>query len=159
MAERSNPKTWQATLTPHRSLSRQGFVWVMAWIAVVNFAVGTVFFAIGAWPVAGFAGLDVLIMWLAFRANFTDARKAERITIGEHEVTFERMDRHGAVEKESLVRRWTRVQLEEDQERELVGSLHLISGRTRIIVGSFLSGEERKSLATEMKSALAFPRI
>ena len=159
MADRSNLKTWQATLTPHRSLSRQGFITVMILIAAVNFVVGIAFFAIGAWPIAGFAGLDVLIMWLAFRANFADARRAERISITQHQVTFERMDRHGTVETENLVRRWTRVQLEEDGERELIGPLHLISGRTRISVGSFLSGEERKSLATALKSALALPRI
>ena len=159
MVDRSNLKTWQATLTPHRSLSRQGFVTVMILIATVNFVVGIAFFVIGAWPIAGFAGLDVLIMWLAFRANFAAARKAERISISEHEVLFEQMDRHGTVDTKSLVRRWTRVQLEEDEERELIGPLHLISGRTKISVGSFLSGEERKSLATALKSALAFPRI
>ena len=66
----SNIKAWQATLTPHRSLSRQGFLVVMTLVVAVNLVVGALFMAIGAWPVAGFAGLDVLIIWWAFRANF-----------------------------------------------------------------------------------------
>jgi uncharacterized membrane protein len=131
----------------------------MSLIAAVNFIVGALFFSIGAWPIAGFAGLDVLLMWWAFRANFADARKAERISISDHDVTFERFERDGSVETRKLIRRWTRVELEEDVERELIGSLRLVSGRTRIIIGSFLSSEERKSLATALKSALALPRI
>lgn len=159
MGDQRNPKTWQATLTPHRSLSRQGFVTVMVLIAAVNFAVGVLFFAIGAWPVAGFAGLDVLLIWWAFRINFADGRRVERISITEHDVVFERYDRQGMVQSNNLVRRWTRVELDLDAERELVGALHLVSGMTRISVGGFLSGEERQSLATALRSALAQPRI
>ena len=39
--ERSNPKTWQAVLTPYRSLSRKGFILVMSLIAAINLAVGS----------------------------------------------------------------------------------------------------------------------
>lgn len=159
MAERGNPKTWQATLTPHRSLSRQGFLTVMSLVAVVNFAVGILFFAIGAWPVAGFAGLDVLLIWWAFRANFADARISERISITDHDVIIERLDRHGHSAREGFVRRWVRVELEEDRERELIGALHLVSGARRIMVGAFLPPDERKSLALALRQALAIPRI
>ena len=157
--ERSNPKTWQATLTPHRSLNRQGFLLVMILIAGVNFVVGLLFYAIGAWPVAGFAGLDVLLMWWAFRANFAEARKAERISITEHEVILERLSDRHPTENQRFVRRWVRVELEEDKERELIGRLSLISGRSRIPIGVFLAPEERKTLARALRSALAIPRI
>lgn len=157
--ERSNPKTWQATLTPHRSLNRQGFLLVMILIAGVNFVVGLLFYAIGAWPVAGFAGLDVLLMWWAFRANFAEARKAERISITEHEVILERLSDRHPTENQRFVRRWVRVELEEDKERELIGRLSLISGRSRIPIGDFLAPEERKTLARALRSALAIPRI
>ena len=48
----SNSKGWEATLTPHRSLTRQGFLLVMMLVAAVNLVVGGLFMAIGAWPVA-----------------------------------------------------------------------------------------------------------
>jgi uncharacterized membrane protein len=157
--EARNTKAWQATLTPHRSLSRQGFLAVMALVVVVNLVVGGLFMAIGAWPVAGFAGLDVLIIWWAFRANFADARKMERISITEHELVFDRFAENRPPEQQRFVRRWVRVELEEDRERELIGRLCLVSGASRVAVGDFLAPEERKQLATALRSALAIPRI
>ena len=154
-----NTKAWQATLTPHRSLTRQGFLIVMGLVVAVNLVVGGLFMAIGAWPVAGFAGLDVLIIWWAFRANFADARKMERISITEHELVFDRFAENRAPEQQRFVRRWVRVELEEDRERELIGRLSLVSGASRVAVGDFLAPEERKQLATALRAALAVPRI
>lgn len=155
----SNSKAWQATLTPHRSLSREGFVAIMVLVVLVNLVVGGLFMAVGAWPVAGFAGLDVLIIWWAFRANFADARQMERISITEHELVLDRLRQDKPQEQHRFVRRWVRVELEEDRERELIGRLLLISGPTRMQIGEFLAPEERKTLASALKSALAIPRI
>lgn len=55
----SKTKAWQATLTPHRSLSRSGFLLIMALVILINLVVGGLFMVVGAWPVAAFAGLDV----------------------------------------------------------------------------------------------------
>lgn len=157
--EADKTKPWQAVLVPHRSLTRQGFIAVMVLVAVVNLVVGGLFMALGAWPVAGFAGLDVLIIWWAFRANFADARKMERISISDHELVFDRIFKGKPPEQSRFVRRWVRVELEEDRERELIGRLSLVSGQTRIIVGEFLAPEERRSLAEALRRALAIPRI
>lgn len=157
--ETGKPNTWQATLTPHRSLTRQGFLAVMILVAAVNLVVGALFTAIGAWPVAGFAGLDVLLIWWAFRANFADARQMERISIDDHELVFDRMQANRPPEQKRFVRRWVRVELEEDRERELIGDLSLVSGGDRITVGAFLAPDERKTLASALRAALAIPRI
>jgi len=125
----------------------------------VNLLVGALFMAIGAWPVAGFAGLDVLIIWWAFRANFSDAHQMERISITDHELVLERLRKNKPEELHRMVRRWVKVELEEDRGRELIGRLMLISGGTRLSIGDFLSPEERKTLASALKSALAIPRI
>ena len=157
--EQRNPKTWQAVLTPYRSLSRRGFIIVMVLVAAVNFVVGSVFYAIGAWPVLGFAGLDVLAIWWAFKANFADARRAERIVITEHELVLERLSEAQGREEQRFVRRWVRVDLEEDRERELIGGLYLVSGATRTAIGAFLPPSEKRELAGQLKAALAIPRI
>lgn len=159
MMDASNSKAWQATLTPHRSLTQGGFLAIMVLVVLVNLVVGGLFMAIGAWPVAGFAGLDVLIIWWAFRANFADARQMEQISITEHELVLDRLRQDKPREQHRFVRRWVRVELEEDRERELIGRLLLISGATRMQIGAFLAPEERKTLATALKSALAIPRI
>ena len=154
-----NSKVWQATLTPHRSLSRQGFLVLMGLVIAINLVVAGMFVALGAWPIGGFAGLDVLLLWWAFKVNFADARKLERISITEHELVLDRLSERHPPEQQRFVRRWVRVELEEDRERELIGSLLLISGRTQIAVGEFLAPEERRTLASALKSALAIPRI
>lgn len=154
-----NSKVWQATLTPHRSLTRQGFFVLMGLVIAVNLVVAGMFVALGAWPIAGFAGLDVLLIWWAFRVNFADARKLERIFITEHELVLDRLSEKYPPQQQRFVRCWVRVELEEDHDRELIGSLLLVSGRTRVAVGEFLAPEERKSLAMALKSALAIPRI
>ena len=155
----SKTKAWQATLTPHRSLSRSGFLLIMALVILINLAVGGLFMVVGAWPVAAFAGLDVLLVWWAFRANFADARQVERISITEHELVFDRLRGNQPPEQQRFVRRWVRVELEEDSERELIGRLTLVSGQVRIAVGDFLAPAERKMLAAALRSALAIPRI
>ena len=53
----------------------------MAAIVTVSAAVGAGFVLIGAWPVTGFLGLDVLLLYLAFRWNYRQARRAELIRL------------------------------------------------------------------------------
>src|SRR5665809_45740 len=58
------PAYFSAVLTPNRALSPQGFMVLMAAICVVSFATGLMFFLMGAWPVIGFMGLDVLLIYI-----------------------------------------------------------------------------------------------
>ena len=39
------------------------------------------FLLLGAWPVFGFFGLDVLLLYLAFRANYRAAGPTRRSTV------------------------------------------------------------------------------
>lgn len=150
----TKPKTWRAILTPHRSLSRQGFVLLMSVIAGFNFTVGLFFYLIGAWPVLGFMGLDVALIWWAFRANFADARRAEHIEITPHELVLRRLAESQPSEEQRFARCWVRVELEEDRERELVGPLYLSFAGKRTEIASFLGGRERLSFANALKAAL-----
>ena len=157
--EKRNPKTWRATLTPHRSLTRAGFIAIMSLLAGANLTAGTVFFLAGAWPVAGFLGLDVLAIWWAFRRNFADARRTERIEITEHELLIERHAHGKEREVTRFVRRWVRVELEDDIERQLVGNLFVKCRGRMVEIGQFLSPQERRHLAHELRTALAIPHI
>ncbi len=157
--EEGNPKTWAVTLTPHRSLSRRGFLAIMAVIALVNFAIGLSFYLLGAWPVAGFAGLDVALIWWAFRANFADGRRAERIEVTPHELVLERKAYGRKSQIIRFVRRWLRVELDVDRDRDLIGGLYLCSRGIRTEIAKFLSPNERKELAAALRLALASPHI
>src|ERR1700724_1243689 len=75
----SEPTLFSAVVTPHRSLSSVGFLVVMAAVSIVSFAAGTVFLILGAWPVFGFFGLDVLLVYWAFCANYRAAAAYEEV--------------------------------------------------------------------------------
>jgi uncharacterized membrane protein len=154
-----NPKTWRATLTPHRSLSPKGFVILMSVIAGSNFAGGLFFYIIGAWPVVGFMGLDVALIWWAFRANFAAGRRAECIEITAHELVLERIAERHPPQAHRFARRWVRVELEEDRERELIGSLYLRFRGKRTEIASFLGAQERLAFAQALRAALVNPQF
>ena len=157
--DETNPKTWRATLTPHRSLSRQGFLILMTVIVGLNLTVGLFFYVIGAWPVVGFMGLDVVLVWWAFSANFADARRAEHIEITAHELVLMRLAERQPPREQRFLRRWVRVELEEDRERELIGPLYLRFRGRRTEIASFLGAHERQAFAHALKAALINPHF
>ena len=85
------PELFSALLTPHRSLNRAGFVVLMSFLSVVSFVAGVAFWMMGAWPVFGFFGLDVLAVYWAFRINFRHARASEEIRITSSELRVRRV--------------------------------------------------------------------
>ena len=70
-----------AVLTPHRSLSPKGFTVLMALVCLVSFATGLLFYLLGAWPVMGFMGLDVALIYVAFKLNYRAARLYETVDL------------------------------------------------------------------------------
>ena len=67
------------TIWPHRSLSKKGFLILMSVLAGLLFAIGVGFFLAGAWPVIGFLGLELLVVYGAFKLNYRAARRRETI--------------------------------------------------------------------------------
>ena len=157
--DQASPQTFSATLRPYRSLSRKGFVILMAVLIGLNFAAGTAFYLLGAWPIAPFLGLDVALVWWAFRKNYSDALKEERIEVTAYELILRRFDHDKEREELHFTRSWVKVELEEDKERELIGSLFLRFKGQRTEIGRFLPAEERKQFAGLLQSALARPHI
>jgi uncharacterized membrane protein len=147
------PVFLDAVLAPHRSLPPKGFVAVMAVFGGISFVAGTVFVLRGAWPVMGFFGIDVALVYLAFRINYRSARRRERIRLAEDALTVERIDVRGARRSWRFQPYWLRVTLEEkaDDSNRLVISSH---GRS-LVLGSFLGAGERRSFAAKLQDALA----
>src|SRR5947209_4106357 len=88
---------FSACLTPHRSLNRTGFLVVMAVVSVVSFAAGVAFLLMGAWPVVGFFGLDLLAIYFAFKLYFRRARATEEIHMTQSELYVRRVSHRGHV--------------------------------------------------------------
>lgn len=123
--------------------------------AAGSIVIGTYLWFAGAWPVIGFAGLDVLLLYLAFRINYAHARLSERVRLTADELGIERSWPGGRREIWRFEPHWTRVETLGDEE----GILRLqLSCRGRsLVLGSFLSPVERTALASDLRAALARP--
>ncbi len=125
----------------------------MALVALVSFVTGIVFWIAGAWPVFFFFGLDVALIYIAFRLNYASARVWEDIEITAEKVTVSHCRANGKVTTWSFQPYWVRVELE---ERELdCGPLRLRSHGRVLEIASFLSSEERREFADMLRNALA----
>src|ERR1700722_6386833 len=89
---------FDAMLTPHRSLSRTGFGLLMTAISLASFAAGYGFWRLGAWPICGFMGLDVALIYIAFRFNYRAGRLAETVQLSDTELLVRRVQPGGRVE-------------------------------------------------------------
>ena len=151
------PELFSALLTPHRSLNRTGFLLVMAFVSGVSFAAGLAFLLMGAWPVFGFFGLDVLAIYWAFRINFKRARASEEISVTPSELRVRRVSHRGHRVEWVLNPLW--VQLDEVTHEEFgTERLYLISRGRRVSVGSFLGPEEKASFAKALRAGLVAAR-
>src|ERR1700709_399471 len=150
---RNEPELFSALLTPHRSLSRTGFVVLMAFVIAISFAAGLVFWLMGAWPVFGFFGLDVLAIYWAFRINFRNGRATEEITVTPSELRVRRVSHRGHVAEWVLNPLW--VQLDQKVHAEFgIERLYLVSRGRRVSIGNFLGADEKASFAKALLAAL-----
>ena len=149
----AEPKIFAATITPHRSLGSTGFLILMLCIGALSFGCGILFLLLGAWPVFGFLGLDVLLIYIAFRANFRAARAYEEVTITASELTLRKVSHHGVVREWTLNPVW--VQLDRIVHEEFgIERLFLVSRGRRLTIASFLGPDEKASFARALSAAL-----
>jgi len=150
------PALFDAVLQPHRSLGPTGFAVLMAVVGLLGFANGIAFLTIGAWPVSGFCGLEFLLFYLLFRANYRGAQMFERVRLTEGLLTVERHDRRGGVRRWTFQPYWLRVSLQEPPEPD--SPLTLSSHGRSLVIASFLPPSERLDLAHALRRALAAQR-
>ena len=149
----AEPVLFSALLTPHRSLDRTGFLLVMAFLSVLSFAAGVAFLLMGAWPVFGFLGLDMLAIYWAFKINFRRARACEEIFVTPSELRLRRISHRGHTAEWVLNPLWVRLDQIAHQEFG-IERLYLVSRGRRVSVGSFLGPEEKASFAKALTAAL-----
>jgi uncharacterized membrane protein len=154
MTEQPVPAIHFATaLVPHRSLSPEGFRWLIGAAVAANLAIGLPMLVYGAWPVLGFMGLDVWLLWWLFKRSYLDARRSETLVLTDRELIVDRVAPDGETEQHRLEAYWLRVELLGEAER-----LVLASRGNRIVVGRFLAPAERRRVADELEAAIAAMR-
>jgi uncharacterized membrane protein len=151
------PTIFSAVLTPHRSLGPAGFLIFMLVLGGMSFVTGMVFLLAGAWPVFGFCGLDVLLVYWAFRMNYRAAKAYEQVTVTASELTVRKVSPHGRMRQWTMNPVWVR--LDRDTHEEFgVERLFLVSRGRKLSIGSFLGPKEKESLALALSSALGEAR-
>ncbi|MCB1497962.1 MAG: DUF2244 domain-containing protein [Bauldia sp.] len=146
-----------ARLTPHRSLSPTGFVLVMLALVSCSFTAGLAFWMMGAWPVVGFFGLDILLVQLAFRMNYRAARASEDVVVFPDRLMVRRTSPSGRATEFSLNPYWARLELDRHPEIGVTG-VNLTSHGRRYPIAGFLGPHERESFALALSAALARAR-
>src|SRR5215470_2363126 len=152
-ADDLEPTIFSAKLTPHRSLGRVGFLILMLLFGAVSFVTGMLFLVLGAWPVFGFFGLDVLLLYWAFRLNYRHANAYEQVTVTPSSLKVRKVSHLGRVREWVLNPLWVRLDKVELEEFG-IDRLFLISRGKKLTIASFLGPDEKASFAKELGDAL-----
>ena len=126
----------------NNSLTSTGRLLVFAFIFAVSIGIASAFALLGAWLILPFAGLEMLVLWLAFRHVERRAGDFERIAIAGDRVEIEVCEA-GRHESHELNRCWAR----------LVGDggrLALRSHGREYEIGRYLDDEQRLVLRREI---------
>ncbi|MGD9538613.1 MAG: DUF2244 domain-containing protein [Alphaproteobacteria bacterium] len=143
---------FDALLTPSRSLPRAGFIAVMAGVTLVSVGLGSYFVLHGAWPVFGFFGLDVALLYLAFRLSYRSGRSSEIVRLTPESLLVRRTDSRGKAREWRFNPFWVRVEIDEPESHD--ARLMLTSHGERLEIAAFLSPAERLDFAGALRAAL-----
>lgn len=153
MAEPDPQTLLDVSLRPHRSLQLGGFRLVMVLVAVASFIASIPFIMLGFWPVAGFYGLDVVLLYFALRTSFNAAKSVEHLNISPFNVLLRKVDPMGEVREWHFNPLWTR--LTRDVHDEFgVQRVALVSRGEAVAIGQFLSPDEKDVLWRRLSAAL-----
>lgn len=143
---------FEAVILPHRSLSARGRGLLLGALAVALVLDSMVFAAIGAWPVGGFAGAELLLAILLFRWHARAAQAQELILLSAAGLRIVRIDHTGRRQETTLPTGWLTVQVEERRGR--AAEVVLVGHGHRVAVGVSLGEVERRDLAVALATAL-----
>jgi uncharacterized membrane protein len=142
-----------ATLTPHRSLSRRGYRYVIALACVLASVPGIVFFSLGAWPIVGFLGLDVLAIGWALAASMKSGKQYEVVTLWPDELEVKRVAPNGKAEITRFNPFFVKLVIDRDFNERTTG-LHLRTRDTDLTIGAFMNPDDKASFAKVFGTAL-----
>jgi len=122
-------------------------------LGAISIAVSVAFVTIGAWPVCGFFGLDVLLVYVAFRLSYRSARQRETLRLADEEFTVERVGipRRAADLAVPAVLAARRLRGASGPVEPAVGDL----ARQELAIGTFLPAPVRRDVAVSLRDAFA----
>jgi uncharacterized membrane protein len=140
---------FSAILRPNRSATLHAINVLIVVVAIVFFATGLGFAYLGAWPVTGFIGLDVVLLYVALRINHRAGNTFETVTLSPTELAINRVDHWGRRQSFSFQPYWVQVIVDDEQKR-----VELRSHGRSVAIAAFLTPEERVEFAEALRQAL-----
>ncbi|WP_336079806.1 DUF2244 domain-containing protein [Thalassospira sp. CH_XMU1448-2] len=153
---RSAKPIYRVDLFPPRSLSRRAARNIILIVAAFTTSMGLVFWSVGAWPVIGFLGVDVLLLSLAFHFSFRSARQEERIELRDGNLRVTRISVHGERQEFNFQPYWLRVILERGEDDQC--ALFLRTHGKSLEIAGFLGADEKADLAQKLETVLRHTR-
>jgi uncharacterized membrane protein len=145
---------WRYVLRPNRSASWSQIKIFFALVASVSVSIALVFTALGFWPVLPFAGAELIVLWCCLCRNASAGDTTEVIDIDADTVAVAR-GRRTPQRRWSFERCWARIRLEPAPARLHPSRLLIGSHGRSVRLGSFLTEDERTSLARALRNTLA----
>jgi uncharacterized membrane protein len=143
---------FEAVIVPHRSLSTRGLrILLGAIVGSVSVTAG-VFVWLGAWPVAGFSGIEVALAAMLLGLNNRERRESEILLLTPRLLSIRRTDHRGTSRETTLPPAWLQVVLTERQGR--VPRLALRAGGAEEEIAAKLGEAEKRDLANALREAL-----
>jgi uncharacterized membrane protein len=140
------------TLRPSPPLAPHVLRNILAAVALINIAFALSFALRGAWPIAPFMGLDVVLLGWAFRASTRAAQREERVTLTPSELCVARDAPQAPHREWRFNPYWVRVEM--DAEPDHWSQLTLWSHGKFLRIGQFLAPAERARFGQVLKAAL-----
>jgi uncharacterized membrane protein len=148
---------FSARLTPHRSMNARQFRTLLIVFSLACLFASLPFLILGAWPVAGFMGLDVALIYFAFRANYRAARAYEDVTVTPLELHLAKVSAKGARAEYRFNPVWVRLEKEEDEDFGLL-RLAVASRGAQVEIAGYLGPDDKARFAADLSRALAEAR-
>jgi uncharacterized membrane protein len=149
----AEPVLLDETLRPSQPMEARTLLVILAIVASFNIAFALSFILRGAWPIAPFMGLDVVLLAWAFRASTLAAQRSERVILTPSLLRIEQRPAKGAMTEAQFNPYWVRVDLQ--RPTEFSNRLFLHSHGRALQLGAFLAPAVRESFANALKSAIS----
>ena len=145
-----------AVLEPPRSLSTRGLNRVMLILGSFSAVFSLGFLLVGAWPVVGFLGAEILVLWLVFQWSFRAQTARTYVRVTADEVDVRKVDGWGRERRASMASHFARVEF--DRTATGPNALRLATSRTAYPLGEFLTPRERETFARRLMQAISDAR-
>lgn len=145
-----------AVIRQNASMTPLGLKVVLGVLMAFSVVFSIFLFVIGAWPAPFFLGLDVVLVWLAFRASFRAAERQERVRVSADQVEVWLESEKGQRTVWTSPTAFTGLDIEAFGQDDTKVRLRL--HRKRYLVGRALSPGERADLGRALDKAIRAAR-